>query len=289
MTVPLEPTRSEHAPKGEDGELVVMPDPSPDREPRPDRIRGENDATAVQAVRQICPYLIATSGSWRSASPNREHRCGAVDPPGLLTIEKQRRLCLSVDHGACAAFRAAKAGRASVLAPGLDPTTVAVADAARRPIARTAAVVLERPRFTVPTTRWPLDRALTQVVLVGLMILAFGAVAISRLSDPGAGGVVASPPASPSASPTQTPRPTLRPTPSPSGSPASPGASAGASPVASPPSSSAAPSFRATYRVKSGDTLVAIAAQFGTTVRAIQDANGLTGSDLKVGQVLNIP
>lgn len=288
MTVPLEPPASEHAPTDEEGGLIVVPDASPGREPRPGRTGELIDATAVQAVRQICPYLIATSGSWRSATPNREHRCGAVDPPGLLTIEKQRRLCLSVDHGACAAFRAAKAGRASVLAPGLDPTAVAVADAARRPIARTAVVVLERPRFSVPTTRWPLDRALTQVVLVGLMILAFGAVAISRLSDPGSGGLVASPSASPSASATPTPRATLRPTPSPSVPPSSPGASAGTSPVASP-ATSVAPSFRATYRVKSGDTLVAIAAQFGTTVKAIQEANGLTGTDLKVGQQLNIP
>jgi LysM repeat protein len=212
-----------------------------------------------------------------------------VDPPGLLSIEKQRRLCLSVDHGACAAFRAAKAGRAAVLAPGLDPTTVAVADAARRPVARTAAVVLERPRFALPTTRWPLDRALTQVVLVALMVVAFGALAVSRFSSSGDGGGVASPSASPSASTSPTPRPTQRPSPSPS-APASgaPSASASASAVVSPPASTA-PSFRATYRVKSGDTLVAIAAQFGTTVKAIQDANGLTSSDLKVGQQLNIP
>jgi LysM repeat protein len=214
-----------------------------------------------------------------------------VDPPGLLSIEKQRRLCLSVDHGACAAFRAAKAGRAAVLAPGLDPTTVAVADAARRPVARTAAVVLERPRFALPTTRWPLDRALTQVVLVALMVLAFGALAVSRFSSSGDGGAVASPSASPSASSSPTPRPTQRPSPSPSPSaPASglPSASASASAVVSPPASPA-PSFRATYRVESGDTLVAIAAQFGTTVKAIQDANGLTSSVLKVGQQLNIP
>jgi LysM repeat protein len=35
--------------------------------------------------------------------------------------------------------------------------------------------------------------------------------------------------------------------------------------------------------------LVEIAAQFDTTVAAIQEANGLTGSDLRIGQVLNIP
>jgi LysM repeat protein len=44
------------------------------------------------------------------------------------------------------------------------------------------------------------------------------------------------------------------------------------------------------YVVQEGDTLSAIAARFGTTVGAIQAANGLGQSDLiNVGQVLIIP
>jgi hypothetical protein len=282
MTTPVDPTGPPHAVDDDQNEV--------DRRlaDRPDvahRSPSDPDA-AVIAIREICPYLTATSGSWRSATPNRDHRCGAVDPPGLLSIEKQRRLCLSVDHGACAAFRAARAGRAAILAPGLDPTAVAVADASRRPVARTAAVVLERPRFTMPTTRWPLDRALTQAALIGLMVLAFGAVAVSRFGQGDGAGAPGSPSASPSASATAPPRPTRRPTPSPS---ASASASAGASAAPSGPSASAQASFRAQYRVQSGDTLVEIAAQFDTTVAAIQEANGLTGSDLRIGQVLNIP
>ena len=38
-------------------------------------------ATALD-VGAICPYLVASQGGWRSASPNRDHRCFAVDPPG---------------------------------------------------------------------------------------------------------------------------------------------------------------------------------------------------------------
>ena len=40
------------------------------------------------------------------------------------------------------------------------------------------------------------------------------------------------------------------------------------------------------YTVKSGDTLYDLAREYGTTVRAIQEANGLTGSRLRIGQQL---
>jgi LysM repeat protein len=42
--------------------------------------------------------------------------------------------------------------------------------------------------------------------------------------------------------------------------------------------------------VKAGDTLVGIAARFGTTPKAISELNGITDpSSLKVGQTLKIP
>jgi len=43
------------------------------------------------------------------------------------------------------------------------------------------------------------------------------------------------------------------------------------------------------YKVKSGDTLTKIAAEHHTTVKAIQSANNLTDSRIKVGQVLKLP
>jgi LysM repeat protein len=52
---------------------------------------------------------------------------------------------------------------------------------------------------------------------------------------------------------------------------------------------SQAAAYRTTYRVKAGDTLVGIAATYGTTVGAIQELNSLSGSDLKIGQLLKIP
>lgn len=43
------------------------------------------------------------------------------------------------------------------------------------------------------------------------------------------------------------------------------------------------------YTVRSGDTLWLLANRFGTTVDAIRQLNGLTGSALQIGQVLRIP
>jgi len=45
-----------------------------------------------------------------------------------------------------------------------------------------------------------------------------------------------------------------------------------------------------TYKVKSGDTLTTIAKKYhGVTIKAIQSANNLTTTSIKVGQVLKIP
>ena len=43
------------------------------------------------------------------------------------------------------------------------------------------------------------------------------------------------------------------------------------------------------YRVKPGDTLFSLARRYGTTVEAIQRANGLKGDLIRVGEVLTIP
>ena len=199
---------------------AVVPEPGSDQ-PRAARNAPEPKGPDIH---EICPYLSAAGGAWRSSSPHREHRCGAVEPPAQLTSEKQRRLCLSDEHGSCPTFRAARASRAAMLAPGVDPAAVAAADAARRPVARSSAIILEHPRLSAPTARWPVDRAMSQVLLVGLMIVAVLALAIARLPSAGAAAVRGTIGDSvPTASPTARPTPRATPRPSPSASaPATP-------------------------------------------------------------------
>jgi LysM repeat protein len=43
------------------------------------------------------------------------------------------------------------------------------------------------------------------------------------------------------------------------------------------------------YEVKSGDTLTRIARTYGTTIKAIESANGLTGDRIVIGAKLKIP
>ena len=241
-------------------------------------------------IGEICPYLLASQGGWRSAGPSRDHRCTAVDPPAALSADKQRSLCLIAEHTSCPAFRAARATRASMIAPGVDPSVVAAADAARRPVARAAPVIVEGPRLGLGSGSgtWPLSQA----ALVGLMIVAFAVVLIARISSPGAATPSPSPSpiatASPSPSPTPTPIPT--PTVAPSGSGAVPsGSGALPSAAASQAGAVSGPAFGTTYRVKAGDTLVGIASTFGTTVGELQRVNRLAGSDLRIGQLVRIP
>lgn len=61
-------------------------------------------------------------------------------------------------------------------------------------------------------------------------------------------------------------------------------------PPPSKPSSSPAPSAnRSTHTVERGDTLFNISRRYGTSVAAIQNANGLNGDLIKIGETLTIP
>ena len=116
------------------------------------------------------------------------------------------------------------------------------------------------------------------VVVVGA---ALGALVLSRgplaPGTSGAGDEAQSPtPAATVAAATAAPA-TTSPTPAPT-----------AAPTARPtPTAATRP---ATYRVRPGDTLSAIAAQFGTTVREIAALNDISNPSLiRVGQVLRLP
>ncbi|MEA2631484.1 MAG: LysM domain [Chloroflexota bacterium] len=231
---------------------------------------------AVDRMARICPYLAAADGAWRSASVTREHRCGAITPPAPIAAEKQRRLCLTAEHPTCATFEAARAARQH--APERLPTLP-------RPLARTTPVVLDHGRIAIAVPALRTDRTTGQAVLIVLMALAFAAIVLARVT----GGVPASA-TDASPSPRATAQASAGPSLSASGSPSATGASASATTGSGGSGAPSSPVLSTTYKVKAGDTLIGIAAKFGTTPKAISTLNGITNaSNLKVGQVLQIP
>jgi LysM repeat protein len=237
----------------------------------------------------LCPYLATVDGTWRSASPVREHRCMAVTPPVPLAFEKQRRLCLVANFATCATYDAAVAAR---------PAFAIAATRRGRAVARTTPVILDQTRFDLRLPAFRADRISGQGLLVAVLVLAFVAILLSR---PG-GGTGASNSslgnASVSPGPTTAAVESTRPRPSPvaSGAPVVTARPIGSpTPIASTPPASPPPSQQpatsgSTYKVKSGDTLTAIAARFGTTVKVLADLNHMSDpSKLHVGQVLQLP
>jgi LysM repeat protein len=257
--------------------------------PRPAALSTAPDTAAV------CPYLLAADSAWRSSTVSRDHRCHAVAPAAALAADKQRRLCLVSAHVGCATYLAATTA--------LEEGGSVEERPLHRSVTKTAPLVLDRGRLPMALPALP-DRA-GQGGLVALMVVAFGALAITRLGDgsPGispVGGVSgASPtaaaiatatpaeattaPASPEA-PTRTlvpsgVEPTTAPTPTPP-----PAASPTPAPTPRPTQASA------TYTVQSGDTLSGIAGEHGTTWQILAELNDIENPrQLRVGQVIKLP
>jgi hypothetical protein len=245
----------------------------------------EHGATSLPI---LCPYLATMDGNWRSATAVRDHRCMAVSPPVPLAAEKQRRLCLVDRHVDCATYGVAVAGHAS---PRLSVPS--------RPVARMTPVILDHGRFDLRLPAFRADRPTGQAVLVAVLAVAFLAILLSRPSGaPGLAGSGASGAATPGGSGAPTEVAAASPTVTVSQAPPTEAPAteppASSTPVASEaapsPASSEPPTSGATYRVKSGDTLSAIAARFDTTTRVLIRLNGITDpSKLKIGQILKLP
>ena len=194
-------------------------------------------------------------------------------------------MCLADAHERCERFLAyvarhdgVRPGRSS-LVDGLVSTRMVVApEPAWRGIAGQARRARSAP---------------VALIGAGVTILAIGSVALATgmLDAPVDPGAVVS--TEPSATPT--PAPTARPTPSPTLAPSptpvmtpvpTPVPTAVPTPVPTVPPP---PPQQQTYTVQQGDTLAAIAQRFGTTVAALQSANGIEDpNEIFVGQVLVI-
>jgi LysM repeat protein len=228
-------------------------------------------------MERICPLLgLATDQRTVVDGYDPEHRCLALETPATLERTRQVQLCLTEAHVRCERLATARH----------RPRATGAASRAALDVAFLST------RLTLePDTAW---RTLGSGRLAGrargvVIIGATGAVAAVAVVMAANAGLFSAVPASPS--------PSVVPTSSIAASPTNsvaPSESAAATTAASPtPAVTAAPTPAATartYVVQLGDTLGVIAAQFGTTVSAIQQANGLGSSTIiNVGQVLIIP
>jgi LysM repeat protein len=268
-------------PAGAPGLSTPSVDARGDEVPRP----SVADTASDHANPRGCPFLVAEAGGWRLDMPSRDHRCGAFTPPAPLAPEKQARLCLTPSHTGCATYLASLSARTERVgaAPvrrstrwGLSRTTSVIEDTGGLR-ARVLGAVLDR-------RRWP---AIPAVILVTtLFVLALSGF---RAGLPASPVATASPlPAAPATATAQattppTTAPALEGTAMPSTAPAT------ATPTKVPATPGPSTAHR-TYRVKSGDTLSAIASRFGVTVSSIVDLNNLSNPGaLSVGQLLLIP
>ena len=240
---------------------------------------------ATASLNAICPYLAAGDGTWQSASPIRDQRCGAVDPPALLARDKQRDLCLVSAHRGCATFVAAQASAATLGSRIRGRTTRTCG-----PSTRSKVLVVETERRLPGLSGSPV-RAGGQVALVALMVVAFVVLLVARTSPTGSrrvpGGVARC---------RRVRRPGSRSRRPPHGPPrrrahrhaASPTAEADRHAQAHAEADREARHRR--YTVKSGDTLGAIALRFGTTLKVLKRLNEITDPRrIHPGQVLVLP
>lgn len=237
----------------------------------------------MEPMGRICPFL-ALAADHRTVVDgyDPDHRCHAVAEPDPLDRTRQLQLCLTEAHRTCERYVAAL-GRQRVESAGQSPASP---DAR---IARTR-LVLDPGGVEGPAEdRRPLvGRRARRLLLAAAAALIILLVLVSGAVE-GLAGLVTGPSA--------TPPPSLSPSSTPMATPLASTGEATPTPSLAPPASTPAPTptpaAQATprsYVVQQGDTLFDIAARFGTTISAIQQANGLGGSDvINPGQVLVIP
>jgi hypothetical protein len=262
-------------------------------------------ADALMRPAVLCPYLRMADGSHRALATSRDHRCWAVDPPGVVSAQVQSELCLGAAHTACERYVAARDHRAVGLAADHIPPRLVGSPRFAVPIDPVPVAVDARApgREAGPITASVSRRRLPALLIAGGVVLLSVVVLAALLG----GGILGTAHASPtpalaalaaSADPTSgpTPRPTRTPTATPAQTvrPTSALASAPAGEVVpetvgpTPPvATTPIPSFevRRLYLVKDGDTWQTIAVRFGLRPKDLKAVNG----PLVVGEKIVIP
>jgi LysM repeat protein len=240
-------------------------------------------------VDRVCPLLgLASDRRVAIDGVDNGHRCHAEPEPMVLERQQQAQLCLTSSFERCERYQAhlARAGRGTgrrALGDGLVSTRLLLApEPAWRGIAGRAR----------RAPRGPLVAVGVVALGVGLGGVALASAVIDGRIQLGAsdGSQTPSPSEEPTTVPTPTPRPSPTPMPSPSRTPAlTPSPSVTPSPTVAP-TPAVTPAPAQTYTVVQGDTLAVIAQRFGTSVEALQAANGIQDPDeIVIGQVLVIP
>ena len=241
---------------------------------------------------RVCP-LLGLVGDRRSVvdGVDASQRCHAETPPQPLSRQEQAQLCLTPTHPRCERYL-----RHVAASSGGVPGRLPIGDG----LVSTRMVLTPTPAWRGIAGR--ARRAPRGPLVVGagaaLVLGAAGIAVASGVIGPGEAGASPTASASPSASPSATASPTRTPTPRPTPSPtveATPSPTAVPTAVPAPvptpvPTPAPPPPAQTTYVVQQGDTLAAIAQQFGTTVEALQTANGIEDpNEIVIGQVLVIP
>ena len=224
---------------------------------------------------RICPYLaLADDGRTVADGFDPEHRCHALTPPAPLERARQVQLCLTEAHARCERFAAARTAWLAA-SSGLPRVAPDVAFGNTRLVLEPEAAW--RSLASSPTTR--LSRPAVLVAAAALAIVAL--LVLSSLFGFLRGGLPAD---STTPTPSATAVPSVPVSVAPSLAETSTAGSPSLAPVATPGPS------QTTYTVQQGDTLNLIAQRFGTTAKAIADANGMSVTDtINPGQVLIIP
>lgn len=239
---------------------------------------------------RICPFL-ALSNDHRTVVDgfDPEHACHALPEPEALDRARQAEQCLTEAHRQCDRYVAFLGSRASA-------TSNVPAPAADALIARTR-LILDPEARGLRVGIAPLGLSPRRWLVAG-GVAAVGVAAAATAVAGGFDGLVTAPQPSgstpalsstPSPQPVTTPQPTLEATQVPSTLPASPPASPAATPEPSRSATASTPGTQTSYVVQQGDTLSLIAERFGTSVGAIQEANGLSSDVINIGQELVIP
>lgn len=218
----------------------------------------------------VCPYLASEDGTYRSATPDANHRCVAVDPPATLPLAFQERFCLTERHPRCEMYKFARERSQD---DGVPIPADRLAATATRPVQGAAGGgSSNRPAIVAAAGIGGV------AVLVLLLVLIMG-------SCSGGGGETEEPSAE--AQPTQGAQatPTPRPTPTPDRGPTpTPDADA-----TEPPDVSGMTVF---YEIQEGEALLKIAERFDITRNRLRKDNpvleDMAPADMP-GEVIEIP